>query len=72
MTSYKLWHLRGRTLDKAFVILDGLTRMGKTAKLGRSFSSRYSKKQFSGLAYALKCLGEIPEIKIIKLDQSDN
>ena len=78
--------MRGRTLDKAFVILDEaqntsemqmkmfLTRMGKTAKFivtGDLSQVDIPKKQFSGLAYALKCLGEIPEIKIIKLGQSD-
>ena len=78
--------MRGRTLDKAFVILDEaqntsemqmkmfLTRMGKTAKFivtGDLSQVDIPKKQFSGLAYALKCLGDIPEIKIIKLGQSD-
>ena len=78
--------MRGRTLDKAFVILDEaqntsemqmkmfLTRMGKTARFivtGDLSQVDIPKKQFSGLAYALKCLGEIPEIKIIRLGQSD-
>jgi phosphate starvation-inducible PhoH-like protein len=78
--------MRGRTLDKAFVILDEaqnttkmqmkmfLTRMGMTAKFvitGDLSQIDLPNKQTSGLAYALDNLKNIEEIDIIRLGQSD-
>lgn len=78
--------MRGRTLDKAFVILDEaqnatpmqmkmfLTRMGMTAKFvitGDMSQIDLPKKQRSGLAYALDVLKDVKELEIIRLQQSD-
>lgn len=78
--------MRGRTLDKAFVILDEaqnatvmqmkmfLTRMGQTANFvitGDMSQIDLPKKQRSGLSYALDALKGIDGIGIIRLNQSD-
>jgi phosphate starvation-inducible PhoH-like protein len=78
--------MRGRTLDKAFVILDEaqnttqmqmkmfLTRMGMTAKFvitGDMSQVDLPSRQRSGLAYALDVLKDIEEIQIVRLGQSD-
>jgi phosphate starvation-inducible protein PhoH len=78
--------MRGRTLDKAFVILDEaqnttqmqmkmfLTRMGMTAKFvitGDMSQVDLPSRQRSGLSYALDVLKDIDEIKIVRLGQSD-
>lgn len=78
--------MRGRTLDKAFVILDEaqnatimqmkmfLTRMGQTARFiitGDMSQVDLPYKQRSGLAYATSILKNIKGIQIIQLTQSD-
>lgn len=78
--------MRGRTLDKAFVILDEaqnatvmqmkmfLTRMGQTANFvitGDMSQIDLPRKQRSGLSYALDALKDIDGIEIIRLNQSD-
>ena len=78
--------MRGRTLDKAFVILDEgqnttimqmkmfLTRMGTTAKFiitGDMSQIDLPSRQKSGLSFALDTLKEVKEIGIIRLGQSD-
>lgn len=78
--------MRGRTLDKAFVILDEaqnttpmqmkmfLTRMGMTAKFvitGDMTQVDLPHKQKSGLAHVLDILKDIEEIGVIRLGQSD-
>lgn len=78
--------MRGRTLDKAFVILDEaqnttslqmkmfLTRMGMTAKFvitGDMSQVDLPLRQKSGLNYALDILADIEEIGIIRLGKSD-
>jgi phosphate starvation-inducible PhoH-like protein len=78
--------MRGRTLDKAFVILDEaqnttqmqmkmfLTRMGMTAKFvitGDMSQVDLPSRQRSGLSYALDVLQDINDIKIVRLGQSD-
>lgn len=78
--------MRGRTLDKAFVILDEaqntttmqmkmfLTRMGMTAKFvitGDMSQVDLPHKQRSGLAYALDVLKDIEGIGVVRLGQSD-
>ena len=78
--------MRGRTLDKAFVILDEaqnttsmqmkmfLTRMGMTAKFvitGDMSQVDLPHRQRSGLAYALDILKDVEGIGIIRLGQSD-
>ncbi|TNE55237.1 MAG: PhoH family protein [Bacteroidetes bacterium] len=78
--------MRGRTLDKAFVILDEaqnatsvqmkmfLTRMGTTAKFiitGDMSQIDLPKHQRSGLPYALNALHDVPGIEIVKLNQHD-
>lgn len=78
--------MRGRTLDKAFVILDEaqnttpmqmkmfLTRMGMTAKFvitGDMTQVDLPHKQKSGLSHVLEVLKEIEEIGVIRLGQSD-
>lgn len=78
--------MRGRTLDKAFVILDEaqnatpmqmkmfLTRMGMTAKFvvtGDMSQIDLPRHQKSGLAFALDVLKEIDDISIIRLNQND-
>ena len=78
--------MRGRTLDKAFVILDEaqnttsmqmkmfLTRMGMTAKFvitGDMSQVDLPHRQRSGLSYALDVLKDVEGIGVIRLGQSD-
>lgn len=78
--------MRGRTLDKAFVILDEaqnatiaqmrmfLTRMGKSAKFvitGDASQIDLPRKQRSGLIYALDSLKQIEGIGVVRLNQND-
>ena len=78
--------MRGRTLDKAFVILDEaqnatvmqmkmfLTRMGQTANFiitGDMSQVDLPKKQKSGLAYALDALEDVDGIGIVRLNKND-
>lgn len=78
--------MRGRTLDKSFVILDEaqnatesqfkmfLTRMGKSAKFiitGDPSQIDLPKKQPSGLVQALKVLKAIKGISMIMFDEKD-
>lgn len=78
--------MRGRTLDKAFVILDEaqnatvmqmkmfLTRMGQTAQFvitGDMSQVDLPHRQRSGLSYALDILGDVEGLEIIRLTQSD-
>ena len=78
--------MRGRTLDKAFVILDEgqnttekqmkmfLTRMGASAKFiitGDETQIDLPKNQYSGLIHAKKTLKEIKGISFISLDSND-
>lgn len=78
--------MRGRTLDKAFVILDEaqntttmqmkmfLTRMGMTAKFaitGDMSQVDLPRKQRSGLAYALDALTDVEGVGIVRMGQVD-
>ncbi|MDA0912879.1 MAG: PhoH family protein [Bacteroidetes bacterium] len=78
--------MRGRTLDKAFVILDEaqnttiaqikmfLTRMGKDAKFvitGDASQIDLPRKQTSGLKFAQSTLTNIEGIEFIQLDGND-
>jgi len=78
--------MRGRTLDKAFVILDEaqnatkmqmkmfLTRMGVTAKFvvtGDMSKVDLPRSQQSGLSFALDLLKDTEGLKIIRLNQND-
>jgi len=78
--------MRGRTLDKAFVILDEgqnateqqmkmfLTRMGISAKFiitGDETQIDLPQHQHSGLTHARNILKEIKEISFIVLDSKD-
>lgn len=78
--------MRGRTLDKAFVILDEaqnstkmqmkmfLTRMGMTAKFvitGDMSQVDLPHKQRSGLAYALDSLSNVEGVGVVRMGQSD-
>ena len=78
--------MRGRTLDKAFVILDEaqnttkmqmkmfLTRMGKTAKFivnGDLSQIDLPKKQSSGLAFALESLKNVTGIQSVYFNETD-
>lgn len=78
--------MRGRTLDKAFVILDEaqnstkmqmkmfLTRMGMTAKFvitGDMSQVDLPSRQPSGLAYALDVLKEVDGVGIVRMGQAD-
>ena len=78
--------MRGRTLDKAFVILDEaqnssipqmkmfLTRMGRDAKFiitGDESQVDLPNKQKSGLAHALKALNNVGGISTIRLKGVD-
>ncbi len=78
--------MRGRTLDKAFVILDEaqnttimqmkmfLTRMGMTAKFvitGDMSQVDLPGKQRSGLAYATSILRDVEGIGIVEMGHSD-
>jgi phosphate starvation-inducible PhoH-like protein len=78
--------MRGRTLDKAFVILDEaqnatvaqmkmfLTRMGQNAKFiitGDATQIDLPKSQKSGLMHAVHILRNTPDIAIVELDEQD-
>jgi phosphate starvation-inducible PhoH-like protein len=78
--------MRGRTLDKAFVILDEgqntteqqmkmfLTRMGKSAKFiitGDETQIDLPRNQKSGLIHAKHTLKNIKDISFIALDEKD-
>lgn len=78
--------MRGRTLDKAFVILDEaqnttsmqmkmfLTRMGMTAKFvvtGDMSQVDLPRKQKSGLAFALDALNDVEGVGIVRMGQAD-
>lgn len=78
--------MRGRTLDKAFVILDEaqnatesqikmfLTRMGKTAKFvitGDMTQVDLPHRQKSGLSFAIRILKDIEGIGVVELNQND-
>lgn len=78
--------MRGRTLDKAFVILDEsqnatvmqmkmfLTRMGQTAQFvitGDMSQVDLPHRQRSGLSYALDILQDVEGIGIVRLNQND-
>lgn len=78
--------MRGRTLDKAFVILDEaqnttimqmkmfLTRMGMTAKFvitGDMSQVDLPRKQRSGLTYACRILRDIEGIGVVEMGNSD-
>lgn len=78
--------MRGRTLDKAFVILDEaqnttamqmkmfLTRMGMTAKFvitGDMSQVDLPHRQKSGLAYALDILHDVEGLSIVRLTKND-
>lgn len=78
--------MRGRTLDKAFVILDEaqnatksqfkmfLTRMGKSAKFiitGDTSQIDLPKKHESGLIQALEVLKDIEGVSMITFDEKD-
>lgn len=78
--------MRGRTLDKAFCIMDEaqnategqfrmfLTRMGKTAKFivtGDVTQIDLPRKQTSGLLQSMNVLSKVPGISFVKLDGKD-
>ena len=78
--------MRGRTLDSAFVILDEaqnatenqlkmfLTRMGRSAKFiitGDLTQVDLPKSQRSGLVQAIRLLGDVEGVGIIKLNEKD-
>jgi len=78
--------MRGRTLDKCFVILDEaqnatesqlkmfLTRMGKSAKFiltGDPTQIDLPKRQPSGLIQALKILKDVKDISLVTFDEND-
>jgi phosphate starvation-inducible PhoH-like protein len=78
--------MRGRTLDKAFVILDEaqnttvaqmrmfLTRMGREAKFvvtGDITQVDLPRKQSSGLRYAMQYVTDIPGIAAVELTAAD-
>lgn len=78
--------MRGRTLDKAFVILDEaqnatksqfkmfLTRMGKSAKFiinGDETQIDLPRNQQSGLTQAIKILGKVKGIGMVRFDEKD-
>jgi phosphate starvation-inducible PhoH-like protein len=78
--------MRGRTLDKAFVILDEaqntttmqmkmfLTRMGMTAKFvvtGDMSQVDLPRSQRSGLAYAMNALEDVEGVGIIRMGEAD-
>lgn len=81
-----LAYMRGRTLDKAFVILDEaqnatisqlkmfLTRMGQSAKFvitGDMTQVDLPKKQPSGLKYSIDKLRDVEDVKLIFLTEQD-
>jgi len=78
--------MRGRTLDKAFVILDEaqnttvaqmrmfLTRMGREAKFvvtGDITQVDLPRKQSSGLRYAMQHVTDIPGVAAVELTATD-
>ena len=78
--------MRGRTLDKAFVILDEaqntttmqmkmfLTRMGMTGKFvitGDMSQVDLPRSQSSGLVYALEALEKVEGVGIVRMGQAD-
>lgn len=78
--------MRGRTLDKAFVILDEaqnttksqfkmfLTRMGRSAKFiinGDETQIDLPRNQQSGLTQAIKILGNVKGIGFVTFDEKD-
>lgn len=78
--------MRGRTLDRAYVILDEaqnatksqfkmfLTRMGKSAKFiinGDASQIDLPKNQQSGLAHAVKVLDGVKGIGVVRFDEKD-
>ncbi len=78
--------MRGRTLDKSFVILDEaqnstvmqmkmfLTRMGTTAQFvitGDMSQVDLPHRQKSGLSYALDILGDVKGLEIVRLSGND-
>jgi phosphate starvation-inducible PhoH-like protein len=78
--------MRGRTLDKSFVILDEaqnatnnqfkmfLTRMGKSAKFiiaGDTTQVDLPKKSMSGLVQALEILKDVEGISMVTFDEND-
>ena len=78
--------MRGRTLDRAFVILDEaqntthgqmkmfLTRMGKSAKFiitGDPGQIDLPKRQISGLKEALTALKDVKGVSVVYLDEKD-
>jgi phosphate starvation-inducible PhoH-like protein len=78
--------MRGRTLEKSFVILDEaqnatkmqmkmfLTRMGQDSKFiitGDTTQIDLPKTQTSGLTHAVNLVKNIPEIAVVMLDASD-
>jgi phosphate starvation-inducible PhoH-like protein len=78
--------MRGRTLDHAFVILDEaqnatsvqikmfLTRLGPNAKCivtGDLTQIDLPRHQFSGLAHALRLLGKLEGIEIVRMSKHD-
>lgn len=78
--------MRGRTLDKAFVILDEaqntttmqmkmfLTRMGMTGKFvitGDMSQVDLPRTQSSGLVYALEALDKVEGVGIVRMGQAD-
>ncbi len=81
-----LAYMRGRTLDKAFVILDEaqnattsqlkmfLTRMGRSARFmitGDLTQIDLPRKQTSGLVHTLRFLKDIPDIGVVYLNEND-
>lgn len=78
--------MRGRTLDKAFVILDEaqnttisqmkmfLTRMGRSANFvitGDASQIDLPRKQKSGLIFALDSLSKVEGVGVVRLNQND-
>ena len=81
-----LAYMRGRTLNNCAVILDEaqnttaeqmkmfLTRMGENSKLfitGDTTQIDLPKRIVSGLVHAMKILGNIPEISMVRLSGDD-
>jgi phosphate starvation-inducible PhoH-like protein len=81
-----LAYMRGRTLDRAFIILDEaqnttpeqmkmfLTRMGRSSRMvvtGDVTQVDLPRGQKSGLVHAVEVLAGIPEIGIVRLARGD-
>jgi phosphate starvation-inducible PhoH-like protein len=81
-----LAYMRGRTLDRAFIILDEaqnttpqqmkmfLTRMGEGSRIvvtGDPTQTDLPPGQLSGLTHALRVLGDLPGISVVRLERSD-